>query len=75
MILSDGKINKNIPNGKIKCLKFMKKVKICSVYVKMSVSISVNVSAFPVWHIFRICRGCEASDSDSGVNAIINKKN
>lgn len=47
MILSDGKINKNIPNGKIKCLKFMKKVKICSVYVKMSVSISVNVSAFP----------------------------
>lgn len=28
MILSDGKINKNIPNGKIKCLKFIKKVKI-----------------------------------------------
>ena len=71
MILFDGKIKKNIPNEKIKCLKFLKKIKICCVYVKMSVSKSVNVSAFLVWHIFRICRGCEASDSDSGVNAII----
>ena len=49
MILSDGKIKKNIPNEKIKCLKFLKKVKICCVYVKMSVSKSVNVSAFLVW--------------------------
>ena len=31
MILSDGKIKKNIPNEKIKCLKFLKKIKICFV--------------------------------------------
>lgn len=46
---------------KNKMLEISEKVKICCVYVKMSVSKSVNVSAFLVWHIFRICRGCEAS--------------
>lgn len=52
---------RRISRMKNKMLEISEKIKICCVYVKMSVSKSVNVSAFLVWHIFRICRGCEAS--------------
>ena len=49
MILFDGKIKKNIPNEKIKCLKFQKKVKICCVYLRVSMCQPFRFGTFFVY--------------------------